>query len=352
MKISVIVPVYKVENYLRRCIDSILAQTYRDFELILVDDGSPDSCGMICDEYAADDNRVSVIHKENGGLSDARNAGLDVASGEYVLFVDSDDYIEETLLETVAPLLTSEDVLVGFNFYVENEIQNKSVKSRGRVSRMTFENSYDRLHFICNELLDYRTPWNVWSKIYSRSIIEKYHLRFEDNNRIYAEDMYFNLAYFPYVKEFIPISEILYHYIVRSESITGKTINKILLKQFEELAFSLKHRYEVRGECEYYLKNFKLIYYKLLTHAFKELKTNHKDMTFRDIRCAVKREISDIKLFRRSGKSAFKHRDFFYNEYTERTKTLEKINEYIFYGSGNKVRHSIVIRLIYKNIIK
>lgn len=93
-KISIIVPVYNVEEYIHRCIDSILAQTFTDFELILVNDGSPDQCGKICDEYAENDSRIKVIHKKNGGLSDARNAGLEIAQGEYIGFVDSDDWIE------------------------------------------------------------------------------------------------------------------------------------------------------------------------------------------------------------------------------------------------------------------
>ena len=92
--ISVIVPIYKVEPYLHRCVDSILAQTYQNIEVILVDDGSPDSCPEICDEYAAQDERIKVIHKANGGLSSARNAGLDAASGDWVSFIDSDDWIE------------------------------------------------------------------------------------------------------------------------------------------------------------------------------------------------------------------------------------------------------------------
>lgn len=100
--ISIIVPVYKVENYIHQCVDSILSQTFRDFELILVDDGSPDGCPAICDEYAKMDSRVKVIHKENGGLSSARNAGLDAAKGEYIAFVDSDDWIRE---DTLAVLL-------------------------------------------------------------------------------------------------------------------------------------------------------------------------------------------------------------------------------------------------------
>ena len=92
--ISVIVPVYKVEKYLHRCVDSILNQTYRNLEIILVDDGSPDNCGAICDEYAAKDNRIRVIHQENTGVSAARNAGLEACTGEYVAFVDSDDYVD------------------------------------------------------------------------------------------------------------------------------------------------------------------------------------------------------------------------------------------------------------------
>lgn len=100
-ELSIIVPVYKVELYLRRCIDSILAQTFRDFELILIDDGSPDNCGAICDEYAAKDSRIIVIHQENQGVSAARNAGLDIACGTYLGFVDSDDWIEPEMYETM-----------------------------------------------------------------------------------------------------------------------------------------------------------------------------------------------------------------------------------------------------------
>ena len=90
--ISIIVPVYKVEQYLHNCLNSVLAQSYTNWELILVDDGSPDSCGTICDEYTQKDNRIKVIHKENGGLSSARNAGLGVMTGEFVSFLDSDDF--------------------------------------------------------------------------------------------------------------------------------------------------------------------------------------------------------------------------------------------------------------------
>lgn len=108
--ISVIVPVYKVEPYLRKCVESIQAQTHRNLEIILVDDGSPDTCGVICDELAAQDARIQVIHKENGGLSSARNAGLEIAQGEYIGFVDSDDWLEPEAYEWLLDMALSEDV--------------------------------------------------------------------------------------------------------------------------------------------------------------------------------------------------------------------------------------------------
>lgn len=113
--ISVVVPVYKVEKYLDKCVQSILAQTYKDFELILVDDGSPDSCPGMCDEYAKKDKRIRVIHKENGGLSDARNHGIDVAKGNYITFIDSDDYVSMDYLEVLVGLHNkyNADICVG-----------------------------------------------------------------------------------------------------------------------------------------------------------------------------------------------------------------------------------------------
>ena len=115
--ISIIIPVYNCEKYLGRCIESILNQTYKNIEVILVDDGSPDNCGLMCDEYKKQDHRVKVIHKENGGLSSARNAGLDVASGEYIAFVDSDDYIATTMLEKMYALKNNKLIKFLYRIY-------------------------------------------------------------------------------------------------------------------------------------------------------------------------------------------------------------------------------------------
>ena len=120
MKVSIIVPVYQVERYLRACIESVLCQTHREWELILVEDGSPDRCGVICDEYAKNDARITVMHKENGGLSSARNAGLCRATGEYILFLDGDDFwAEPEGLARLIPQLTSDVVVFGFSKWYE-----------------------------------------------------------------------------------------------------------------------------------------------------------------------------------------------------------------------------------------
>ena len=102
--ISVVVPIYRVEKFLKRCVDSILNQTYKNIEVILVDDGSPDNCGLMCDEYKKQDHRVKVIHKQNSGLGYARNSGLDIAKGEFVSFIDSDDYISLDMYEKMYEL--------------------------------------------------------------------------------------------------------------------------------------------------------------------------------------------------------------------------------------------------------
>ena len=124
-KISVIVPIYNVENYLRRCVDSILKSTYENLEIILVDDGSTDECPTICDDYAKKDPRIKVIHKKNGGLSDARNKGLDIATGEYISFIDSDDYIESSMFQRIFEAISTKDVDLVF-------IREKSVNVEGK----------------------------------------------------------------------------------------------------------------------------------------------------------------------------------------------------------------------------
>ena len=169
-EISVIVPVYKVEPYLRRCIDSILAQTYTDFELILVDDGSPDNCDRICDEYAEKDSRIRVIHKENGGLSSARNAGISEAKGEYLCFIDSDDCVSpmycSLLLKAAAENACQIAACSVRRFKEECELNcdNSFVTNKEfSAEKMTFDDYLKRQ-------MSGKIEMGVWNRIYHKSI--------------------------------------------------------------------------------------------------------------------------------------------------------------------------------------
>lgn len=168
--ISVIVPVYNVEPYLRQCIDSILAQTYRDFELILVDDGSPDNCGAICDEYARRDSRIRVIHQENGGLSAARNAGIDIATGEYISFVDSDDVILDTYLEMLlnVALTQQADISVcGMMTFADGTTPNLVSCQDVSVDAMSGRDACMSIY-----RMDGRVPVMAWGKLYRTGLFE------------------------------------------------------------------------------------------------------------------------------------------------------------------------------------
>ena len=181
--ISVIVPVYKVEPYLRKCVDSILAQTYTNLEVILVDDGSPDNCGAICDEYAVKDNRVKVIHKENGGVSSARNVGLDAAGGEFVCFVDSDDIVSTRFVEYLkkAQELCDADIAYcGYLRFVE-PIQDTEPEPFANQELLTISGT----EAMDKQFAIWYTP-NVWDKLIRRSLFAQ--LRFPQAKR--AEDLW------------------------------------------------------------------------------------------------------------------------------------------------------------------
>lgn len=160
-KISVIIPIYNVEKYLNRCVDSVINQTYKNLEIILVDDGSPDNCGAICDEYAKKDARVKVIHKKNGGLSSARNAGLDVMTGEYVTFIDSDDWIEKDLLNIEYDYIVSNNVdLVKPLFKYDEENFNEIFNDKIRIN-----DSYELFKSICLRKDETSVCGTLWKKL-------------------------------------------------------------------------------------------------------------------------------------------------------------------------------------------
>lgn len=203
-KISVIVPVYNTEKFLNRCIDSILAQTYTDFEMLLIDDGSTDDSATICDEYAAKDERIRVFHKENGGVSSARNLGLDNAQGEWIAFVDADDYVFPCWLENFIHNSSGVDMVVqGFKTsYAYEAMYNKDVHG------VSYKGSCKEglLELFKNCYLGY-----LWVKLFRADIIKENHIRF-DAKISYQEDENFVLLYAAHAKQMVSIEDIGYMY--------------------------------------------------------------------------------------------------------------------------------------------
>ena len=206
--ISVIVPIYNAEKHLQSCIDSILAQTFTDFELLLINDGSKDNSGSICDEYVIKDNRVRVFHKENGGVRSARNQGLDNAIGEWVTFVDSDDWIEYDFLKKLI-------------FYTRH--QNVMFISSGYRVSMCEKNVLitDDFHLLFSEnSICYTVPWG---KLYKINIIKKNNIRFNENMQL-GEDTVFLYTFISCINTFCIIGDIGYHYNRNSDNSLSKRI--------------------------------------------------------------------------------------------------------------------------------
>ena len=206
VKISIIVPVYKVEQYLSKCIESILAQTFQNWELLLIDDGSPDNSGKICDEYALKDSRIRVFHKENGGVSSARNLGIDNARGEWITFIDSDDYIQPGFLEGLyEPIAQGEDL-----YFVHGGCVN--VKNDEIVG---VNQSYEYYVGDDKNILFQKLRGLTFSKLYSLENVKHWSddqpLRFDEKMRI-AEDMAFTLDYALHVSRFALVPEKGYCY--------------------------------------------------------------------------------------------------------------------------------------------
>lgn len=215
MIISIIVPVYNVEKFLHRCIDSILAQTFADFELLLINDGSKDNSGLICDEYAAKDNRVRVFHKENGGASAARNYGLDNATGKYICFIDSDDWVENNYLETLWPA-ENEDMVVCSITYEGKEKWELSL----------WDKKYNRadLRDSLNYIVEHMAVCSPCCKILRRDTIEENKIRF-DTDVCAGEDMLFVYDYLSVGLDKIHTTSLpLYHYYVEKSSLSHNVV--------------------------------------------------------------------------------------------------------------------------------
>ena len=260
--VSVIVPIYRVEQYLNKCVDSIISQTYKNIEIILVDDGSPDSCGQMCDEYKKIDKRIKVIHKENGGLSDARNFGLEAATGEYICFVDSDDFVSELYVEKLLKTaLKNKTDIVACNFQYMDEKGKTWVRKEKREKIYSTKEAIKDI-FTTNQ----DTEVMMCNKIYKRSL-------FIDNNIKFPvgkvhEDNFTTYKLYDKANKISLINDKLYYYLQRDNSIMS-TFNK---KRFDALLaldeikeyFKNKPGFEKEIEC-----NEILVYFSLINNMIK-----------------------------------------------------------------------------------
>ena len=261
--ISVIVPVYNVEKYLLRCVTSIQNQTYKNLEIILVDDGSPDRCPQMCDQFAVEDPRIKVVHKENGGLGFAWNSGLDVATGKYVTFIDSDDWIREDHIENLYSALTqnSADVVIGT--YTAAFADGTEVPRCLQLSEGVYEGE-EVLQKILLPLFgpDINYPKDVQvnasscMNLYRLDLIQNNNLRYVSERYAVGEDLYFNVDVFHYAQKVVALNENGYFYYQNRVSLSRKydpkrferTINCYRKLQEQAETYQLKDRISYRIE--------------------------------------------------------------------------------------------------------
>lgn len=244
--VSIIVPVYNVEKYLNECIKSIINQTYTNLEIILVDDGSKDNSGQLCEKWKSTDQRIQVIHKKNAGLGFARNSGLDIATGDYVMYIDSDDYISKDMVQKlldIAEITESDTVFCGL----------VRVLADGRMIPMPAY--YDNKSFKGNEIIDdvllemigskpecsndANLFMSVWHAIYSRKIIEKYSIRFPSERIVMCEDIMYHIDYLRRASCVTYIKDPLYYYRVNPKSLS-QVYDESRFKRQKELSIEIK----------------------------------------------------------------------------------------------------------------
>lgn len=238
MLLSVIVPVYNAEKYLKRCLDSILAQKYTDFELLLIDDGSTDESGRICDEYAEKDSRIRVFHKVNGGVSSARNRGLDNARGEWISFVDSDDSVSELYLYNLLSHCANVDLVISYAEFVYSD----STRRRESYSSRMISNNFDDL-FVENDLSWHTSPW---SKLFKKKLCDD--LRFVEGMHI-GEDLVFLYSYMLRCGKIYVSNDTDYFYYIENQATLTKRVNRLNeeLLAYDNVNMSVQELIEAKG---------------------------------------------------------------------------------------------------------
>lgn len=229
--ISILMPVFNAEKYVKLAIESIQAQTFKNWELIIVNDGSNDSSGQVCDDVAKDDRRIKVIHKKNTGISDTRNILINNSKGEYINFIDSDDYIEENMLEILINKIKAYNADISVCGIIEDKIVNNSLVS-SKVNKY-YPKDFFKIEEMKENIMEYGNTNllnSLCNKLYKKEIIDNEDIRF-DTNLENGEDLIFNLKYMKHINSLVFCEEQLYHYSRRqNDSITHKYVDDMYFK--------------------------------------------------------------------------------------------------------------------------
>lgn len=271
--ISIIVPIYNVEKYICRCIDSILIQSYVNFELLLIDDGSPDDCGCICDEYATKDNRVRVYHKKHGGVGAARNLGLEQARGEWVTFIDSDDYVHPDYLASLYEQHDSDLIIGSFQLVGTNENWD-GVLPNERFYREVLSRKLEKSQFTPN----YR---GAMCKLYRRDVIVDNHILY-DTKITLSEDWLFTLRYFQYVQSIRTVDAPYYYY--ERGNVNGLSQNYryfeeyfYAMEQFDKTITTLEHSFSLPNLRRIYIESVRVFLNRQVNYLYYHIGLSFSD---------------------------------------------------------------------------
>lgn len=305
--ISIIVPIYNVEKYLKTCLNSIVNQTYRNLEIILVDDGSPDQCGEICDEYAEKDDRIKVIHKENGGLSDARNAGINIASGKYIAFIDSDDYIADNFIQYLYDLCEGKNADMAECQYIEfkEESKNENDLTKKEDYIVDVEQILEMLY--SEEDVERISTTVVWNKLYKRELFDT--IRFP-KGKIHEDEFITYKLYWKMNSKIAITNQKLYYYRNRVDSITGNEFNKKRLDYIEAL----------QERLEFFKEKDKKILYEKTLEKYAYILIKYYFITKKQIPNSQKEQKEIWQKFKRN-----------YKEFTKIEKTQREKIKYLMF---------------------
>lgn len=266
-KVSIILPIYNVEKYLDRCMQTLLGQTLREIEIVMVDDGSPDNCPVMCDRYAAADSRIKVIHKKNAGLGMARNSGLEIATGEYVAFLDSDDYVDihtyEILYKTAIENETPQAVYCGLNKVKDSGEVYSTHSDYATFTRILGNNNCKRVATEMVARLDRgrgaKYYMSVWHAIYSREFMHVHDIKFCSEREFMSEDLIFDMDFFSVADNVVFIPDKLIYYCDN-----GSSLSRVFQKNRFDRFIVMYHKILETMQQYHYPEEYKLVAHKYI----------------------------------------------------------------------------------------